>query len=243
MKLVRALALAAPVALLPTIALAETRTYDLADFDRISVAAGIRADVTVGPEQSVTVETDDPEIFDKLKIEVRGGRLDASFDFNLIDTIFGGGILSAIFGDDARVTMTVTVPSLIEAESSAGATVRVDDMQGDRLRLEASSGASLFVASLAGDAVDAESSSGASLAVEGGACGSLSADSSSGASLRADGLECDNVRAEASSGASLSVSASGTLEVDSSSGASVHVSGDPDQVSVNSSSGGSINFN
>lgn len=242
MKFVRALALVAPVALLPASVQAESRTFELAAFDRISVASGIHADVTVGPEQSVTVEADDPEVFDKLKIEVGGDRLDARFDFNLIDTILGGGIMSAIFGDNAPVVLTVTVPALVEAESSSGARVRIDEMQGERLRLDASSGASLSVASTAADAIDAEASSGATLTIEAGACRSFGADASSGASLRAEALECENVRAGASSGASLDISANGSLDANASSGGSIHVAGDPDQVSVNSSSGGSINF-
>jgi len=221
-------------------ALAETRTYELSEFDGISIATGIEAVVEVGGTQSVTVEIDDPDLFDKLEIDVRGSTLRASIEFSFFENLLSGNLLGAIFSDRAGVAMHITVPELTAVEASSGAHVRVDAMQGDDMRLESSSGAVIAVEELNGATVRAEASSGAHLSVIKGACENVDAAASSGASVDLRGLECGDARARASSGASLRVFAADKIDAEASSGASVRIAGDPDNVRVESSSGGSI---
>lgn len=240
MKALAAALCTAGLALVAIPALAETRTYELSDFDSISIATGIEAVVEVGDTQSVSVEIDDPDLFDKLEIDVRGTTLRASIELSFLDNLLSGGLLGAIFADRAGVKMHITVPELTGVEASSGAHVRVDEMQGDTVRLETSSGAVITAMNLNAESVRADASSGAKLTVDKGACQSVDAASSSGASVDLRGLECSDARARASSGASLRLFASDRIDADASSGASIRIAGDPDGVRVESSSGGSI---
>ena len=47
-----AVVLSAAALLLPTVAFAESRTFDLAPFDEIEVSSGIKANVTVGARKA-----------------------------------------------------------------------------------------------------------------------------------------------------------------------------------------------
>lgn len=233
---------AAALALVTTPAVAESRSYELPAFDSISIATGIEAVVEVGGAQTVTVDIDDPDLFNKLEIDVRDGTLRARIELSFLESLLSGGLLSAIFEDHADIRMHISVPALTGAEASSGAKVQIGAMSGDAVRLETSSGASLSVAELAAATVRADASSGAQLTVNAGACESVDADSSSGASIELGGLECRDARAQASSGASLRVYASDDVDAEAASGASIRIAGDPDSVRVESSSGGSINI-
>jgi hypothetical protein len=240
MKAIAAALCAAGLALVAAPALAETRTYELAEFDSISIATGIEAVVEVGGTQSVSVEIDDPDLFDKLEIDVRGSTLRARIELSFLDNLLSGGVLGAIFADRAGIRMHITVPELTAVEASSGARVRVDAMQGADMRLDASSGAVIAIEEVNAAAVRADASSGAQLSVNKGSCESIDAASSSGAGIDLRGLECGDARARASSGAALRVFAADKIDAEASSGASIRIAGDPDNVRVQSTSDGSI---
>ena len=236
-----------PAALVAAIALAalpvgaqETRTLELAPFDRIAIASGIAAVVTVGPAQSVTVEAENAELLGRMKVDVRAGELRAEIDYNWLDTLLSGGFLTGIFRDRPAIVIRISTPALLGATSDSGSRVEIDTMSGEDISLEAASGSSLIVAALDGGRVVAESSSGASLSVQAGTCERLDADSSSGASLDMASVQCGEVLADASSGASATVFARESIDAEASSGANVHVLGAPARSRVNSSSGGSV---
>lgn len=117
-----------------------------------------------------------------------------------------------------RLTVYAASPSLTEVETGSGSSFKGNVVAGD-LKLDASSGSSLSME---------------------GACTSLNLDASSGSSVRLDKLECQSVDVDASSGSSIQVYASQTVDVDASSGSSISVSGNPSDVTKDTSSGASV---
>lgn len=104
--------------------------------------------------------------------------------------------------------------------------------------IDAGSGASFEGSVVAGD-LSIDASSGSSLSIE-GACQDLVLDASSGSSVRLEKLECDSANVDASSGSSIQVFASQKVDVDASSGSSISVSGNPADVTKDTSSGASV---
>ena len=233
-KMSRFQALAASTVLLaaPTSGSAETREFDLSDFNRIEISTGINAIVEIGGEFSVRAETDTTKILEDLRIEVRGRKLVADLDL---------GFLDSILGKSRDVTVYITLPDLTEVESNAGADVLVSGTYGPELYAAASSGASLSIDGLTSEHVDLDASSGASVRVS-GECIDLRVDASSGGSVDASKLTCEIVKAEASSGGSASVFATTSINADASSGGGIDVEGGPTRIEVDESSGGDVDF-
>lgn len=217
----------------PILGTAETRDFDLSEFNRIEISAGINAIVEIGQNFSVRAETDNTKILDDLRIVVRSRKLTA--DFNL-------GFFESIFGKNRDVTVYITLPDLTEVEGSAGADVMVSGSFGTELFAAATSGASLLIDGITSERVDLDASSGGSLRVSGD-CATLCVDASSGASINAAKLTCEFVKAEASSGASAVVFARTSIDADASSGGDIDVEGSPTRIEVDKSSGGDIDFN
>jgi hypothetical protein len=230
-----AVVLSAAALLLPTVAFAESRTFDLAPFDEIEVSSGIKANVTIGGAQSVRVDYNTEDDVRNLEVVVRNGKLLIDLERGFLES------LTDWFSDGPEITAHVTVPALTEIGANSGATVAVNNMSGQFLTVEASSGASLIVEGLIGDEVEIGGSSGASIDVA-GTCGRLSVEASSGAQLDLDRLQCRDVTVDASSGAGASVFASASIDADASSGAGIEVSGKPDKIDIDTSSGGGIDF-
>lgn len=105
--------------------------------------------------------------------------------------------------------------------------------------LDVSSGAALNAAGLDAAALDLDASSGGSLDVS-GRCDSLNVDVSSGGDIDAKSLLCRTANASASSGGAADIYASESVNGDASSGGSVEVSGDPKNVTKDTSSGGDV---
>lgn len=217
----------------PVVAAAETRNFDLSEFNRIEISTGINAIVEVGQRFSVRAETDNTKILDDLRIEVRGRKLSADLDL---------GFLESLLGKNRDVTVYITLPDLTEVEGNAGADVMVSGDFGPELIAAASSGASLLIDGLTSERVDLDASSGGSLRVSGD-CVDLRVDASSGASINASKLTCEFVKAEASSGGSAIVFASDSIDADASSGGGIDVEGGPTRIEVDESSGGDVDFN
>ena len=104
--------------------------------------------------------------------------------------------------------------------------------------VDAASGSSFQGSVVAGD-LRVDASSGSSLSME-GACKSLDLDASSGSSVSLNRLECESANVDASSGSSIRVFASKSVDVDASSGSSISVSGNPSNVTKDTSSGASV---
>lgn len=215
-------------------AAAEIRVYDVAAFDSVSVSAGIAAVIVVGGAQSVVADAANAAVLERLKVEVRGTKLDIGIEWNLLDFLLN-------LGQHRQITVNVGAPRVGAVSASSGADVDVTGMNGDGLSLDASSGASLVVKGVAGTDVRLNASSGAGLDAS-GTCDRLFADASSGANVDARGLICKRVDANASSGGHASVFASEAADAEASSGGGVSILGNALQVDRETSSGGGVDI-
>jgi hypothetical protein len=221
------LALSAP-------AIAESRAYTLPPFKGVSVSGGISAVITVGSDQEVTAEASTRAILDRLDIYVHNNTLTIGFEWDILDWLFN-------FGQNKGVLVHVTAPSLPSLAASAAADVDVAQGSSDVLSLDSSSGASMAVQDVNGGRVSANASSGANLTV-GGSCDQMIGNASSGGNLTAQDFNCRNVEVDTSSGGHASVRATVSIDADASSGGSIAVFGRAPDVHSNTSSGGSISF-
>lgn len=115
-----------------------TQSYDFDDFDRIEVGSAFELDVTVGPDASVEVTTDD-NIVEHLEVKQRGDRLDLRLD----GVGFRSGTLRA----------KVTVPDLTSLEATGATDVLVVGIDTDDFDLDVSGASEV---SLGGSADRAE---------------------------------------------------------------------------------------
>lgn len=225
------LAFAASALLLPMAAGAATRDYEVAAFDKVRVAEGLRVNITQGATRSVVADTTAAD-FEDLRIVVKDGEL-------RIDRPPGGWLR---FWRRTNYSVRVVMPVLQSVEASSGSNVAVKGAFAGDFAVNTSSGSHVEIAQLKGGKVRVRSSSGSTLKVA-GSCQSLDADTSSGSTLNADGLTCESVTAEASSGSGAKVAATKGLTARASSGANVRVRGAPTVVKVKNSSGGRVHVN
>jgi hypothetical protein len=196
-------------ALIAAPALAETKTYALADFTRISAAAGVDVDVTAGGDYSV-VATSSSEGLQRLEIKVAAGELQ-------IRRKSTGWRWKR--GDEVNVK--VSLPALEAVDVSSGASVDATGVDAGAFSIDVSSGGSLDITGRC-DALTVDVSSGGSVDAETFECRTANASASSGGS--ADIFASESVNGDASSGGSIDVSGSPkTVNKDTSSGGSVDV--------------------
>lgn len=207
---------------------ADTRMYELSGFDRIEVSDGVQLIARVGGTFTVEAEALRGDL-DRLTVEVRRGRL-------VISRTANWGFWSPGRSDSFRVTVGLPDLAAVRATSGAGAEVISD--RGD-LDAAATSGASLRLTDLDIERLRLESSSGSSIVVE-GVCLALEAEASSGASIQGRAVTCATGALEASSGASIQVTLTEAASGGASSGGSVRIFGDVDLIDIEVSSGGSF---
>jgi hypothetical protein len=207
---------------------AETKTYSLESFQKISASAGVKVTYEAGATQTIIAENKNNN-FEKLILETRG------------DTLVVSRKSSGWFGNRNRqnYTVRITAPDISGIEASSGASVSATGMKGDKVKLSSSSGSNLNAKNIEAETVSIQASSGSDLDAY-GSCSSVTLSSSSGSSIDADGLICSNVTASASSGSSLSAHATTQVDGSASSGASVKVVGGASEVEKQKSSGGSV---
>ena len=195
------------LASLPLAAAAEERRYDVADFNEVSVATGIKAEIEVGPDFSV-IASSSAKGLERLDVEVRNG------DLRLRRSTRGMN-----WGRRDGVKVTITMPSLIGLDASSGAFISARNIDADAFELDASSGSRIEVRGQCG-ALDVDVSSGASIDAGGLVCATVRADASSGA--RAAVFAGERLSAEASSGGFVKASGDpATVRQDTSSGGRV----------------------
>ncbi|MGZ9810061.1 GIN domain-containing protein [Pseudoroseicyclus sp. H15] len=233
----------------PTLALAETRSYDVAGFTRIDVSDGLDAVISEG-DFSVEAEARRGDL-DRLVVEVEGDTLKLGREARM-----PLGLLQLLRQDEFSVT--VHLPEMSGIHAGGGANVRSSAPAADGVfTAGATGGANLRITGIEADEVTADSLSGANLRLEvearevtlnaqsganlraSGSCGTLSASGRSGASLMADDMACEMALLDASSGASMRASASQSAEANASSGASIAVYGGG-EVDATETSGGSV---
>jgi len=195
---------------------ADAKSFDFSDFDGISAAEGIHMQVTTGEAFEVTAESEDARQLELLNLNVQHGTLRAQMD---------NWPFPPAWTERSRVTVRVTMPSLIHAEVSSGAKLVADTMSGSALEAASSSGSTLQVSALDAGTLSVAVSSGAEIKIKGGTCMSLSADVSGGSSLDMENVACVDAEIDASSGSNASVHADKSINADASSGARIRVYG------------------
>ncbi|MFN0025029.1 MAG: GIN domain-containing protein [Parvularculaceae bacterium] len=195
--------------LLASPAFAETKTYQLTDFTRVSAATGVAVDVVVGGDYAVSA-TSSAEGLERLEITVANGELQVRRR---------NKGLRWRRGDE--VSVAVRMPALDGVDVSSGASVDATGVDAGAFAIDVSSGGSLDVAGRC-DALTVDVSSGGSVDADTLLCRSANASASSGGS--ADIFASESVNGDASSGGSVDVSGSPkSVAKDTSSGGSVDV--------------------
>lgn len=149
-------------------ALGETRSYDLPEFDKIDVSAGLMLTAKAGGAQSVSVETQEGD-FSDLKISVEDGVLVVSREWNRLRW----------HQKKADYKITVSARDLSGLEASSGSHSSLSDINARRFNLDISSGAHVSVQGRCDNCV-VDLSSGANLSASEFICDSANIDVSSG---------------------------------------------------------------
>lgn len=146
----------------------EERNFDLEEFDRIDISAGLILVADVGGPQSVTVKTEHGDFTD-FKIRVKDGTLRISRDHNRLRW----------HSKKSSYKVIVSTPELRAFDASSGTHSKITNISSARFTADLSSGAH---ASLEGSCADCtiDLSSGAHLDAKNLACESANIDVSSG---------------------------------------------------------------
>jgi hypothetical protein len=205
-----------------------TQEREVTDFTGIDASEGITVELTTGKETNVVVEADE-SIIDEVVTEVKANTL----------TIYMKGntkIKSNI------ITVRVTAQSINNLDVSSGASIITQNLiEAEKLTLSSSSGAHLKVAFKAPSS-SCKTSSGASAKLK-GVSKYFKGNASSGSHINAEDLKSINATVDVSSGANITINVEERLEAEASSGGSINYSGNPKNVDISKSSGGSVHKN
>lgn len=195
------------------------------DFVRIEASRGLDVYITKSRKVSLEVEADE-NLHELIQTEVRDGTLFITSSRN----IYSASAKKVHLSTDHINGIYVNSGAEVYSENTISA---------DKLELSVSSGSE---ARLDVDVQDlsCDSSSGAEANLRGKAH-NFKASSSSGSNIDAYELEATNCTANASSGSDIDINVSNVFEGTASSGADISYKGNPDKVSKNNNSGGSIN--
>ena len=197
------------------------------DFTNIEVSQGIDLIITQSDTKSIEVEADD-NIIEHIETNISSGVLTIKMDKNVRTR--------------SSRKVRVSLPVIEVLSSSSGATISSNDvLKTSSLDLDASSGSEIEL-SVEVENLISESSSGSEINLTGKAM-KLEAKSSSGSEINASELLVNNVVASSSSGSSVDVHPIVSLDANASSGSSIKYFNLPQNITKNSSSGGSITKN
>ena len=188
----------------------DARSFDLPDFDRIDVSAGVVLVADVGGPQSIKVETVYGD-FSDFAIEVKNGELNLSRKWNRLSWR----------SKKSDYTVFVSMPALRALDASSGSHAKVSKINAARFNVDLSSGAHATLDGACEDC-EVELSSGAFLKARDLTCESAEIDVSSGG--HGEITATRSVVADASSGGHVAVYGNpGRVDVDKSSGGRIKI--------------------
>ncbi len=114
----------------PIAAAEESRSFDLPEFTRIDVSAGVILVADVGSQQSVTVKTNKGDYSD-FAIEVRNGELNITREWNPLSW----------HNSKSDYKVIINVPTLTALDASSGSQAKVFNIDAARFAIDLSSGA------------------------------------------------------------------------------------------------------
>ncbi len=117
----------------------ETRTFDLAEFDRIDLSSGFEGEITIDPDadSTVSIEMDD-NFFEFVDVEIRNSTL-------VIDP------KNVWFRSDNPRRVTVTMPSLESLDLSGGSEATITDLDQASFFADLSGGSEVTVSGTVAD--------------------------------------------------------------------------------------------
>ena len=192
-------------------ALAEDeREFDVDNFDRIDLSAGVKLIAAVGEPQSIKVYAENGD-FSDFEISVRNGALRLSRDNNLLRW----------HTKKSSYKVVLTTPALRSLEASSGSRAEVSNIDAPRFNIDLSSGARVSLEGMCEDC-SVDLSSGANLDAKELACGSANIDVSSGGHGEISASVA--IIADASSGGHMTVYGNPErVSIDKSSGGRIYV--------------------
>jgi len=194
-----------------TAALAAAEDRDVAAFNSIHVASGIRATVSIGSRRSVHVEAD-KDVLPLVETRVDDGTLHVGFKPH------------SQLRNTGDVTVSVQTPELRAIAGSGGAVVKGTMTKADEAGLSASGGSELHVRSVDARTLVAKASGGGVLQVAGRA-DTVELQLSGGSHFDGPQLEAHDVHVEGSGGAVAELRATGNVRGTLSGGSEMHVRG------------------
>jgi len=208
----------------------QTETRHVSGFSGIKVSTGITVYLTMGNTEGAEVSATGKNIR-YVRTEVEDGILHIYYKHN-------EGVFNWNSGH-RTIKVKVLARRIESVTASSGSDVLGQNLiSSDRLKVSSSSGATLKL-DIATSDLDMSASSGADAELKGKAT-HVNGSASSGAGIKAGDLLTESSKLEVSSGANISVSISKSLDGHASSGGSISYRGNPQNVSKDKSSGGSI---
>jgi Putative auto-transporter adhesin, head GIN domain len=203
-----------------------TERREVAAFDAVEIASGIRATVAMGPQAPLEL-TGDASALARVETRVTDGRLRVDFRRRHFGPF-----------DDREIRVKIVVPRLRGAEASGGAILRAALARVEALELAASGGGELHISGIDTGELAASGSGGAELDLQ-GAADRLSLEMSGGTRVRAARLATKSMRVSGSGGSEAEVRVSESVRGELSGGSSVRAIGKP-STNVATSGGSSV---
>ena len=191
-------------------AVAAAQDREVASFDSVHVASGIRATVEIGARKPVHLEAD-KDVLDSIETRVEEGTLHVGFK-------------PRFHWNTGEVTVTIQTPELHAVAGSGGAAVRATFTRSTNSAISSSAGSEVHVRGVDAKELAVEGSGGAILDVAGRA-DQLSLQLSGGSRLDARKLEAKNVDVHGSGGSVAQLRASEKVRGSLSGGSEMHVRG------------------
>jgi len=203
----------------------ESETRSLSDFSEVSVGEAISVVLIPGNKNEAVVKVRNIDLED-VETNVSGGMLKIELNGNRYRNI------------DVEISLTYKYIDEVSV-SSAADVVTIGPIKSASLDISVSSAADAELDIIA-EEIDIDVSSSGDLTIS-GKTNSQRVSVSSAGDYDAYDLDCDEAYVRASSAGSARINASKKIDAKASSAGSVNYKGNPDKVSVSSSSGGDIN--
>lgn len=202
-------------------------TRQLSDFSRLETSTGLEVFLIADSGEYVVVEADE-NLLQDIRTEVKGNTLKIFTE-------------SRIRWAKSK-KLYVHYKHLSALNSSSGSFIRCSDpLRTNRLEIKASSGSHQYL-QINTKELDSRCSSGAHIYIS-GKCDDATLKASSGAHFKGQTFQATKCSADASSGAHIWVEVTDQLQAEASSGAHISYAGNPSNIDIHSSSGGSVSRN
>lgn len=193
----------------------KTKTYDITNFNGVSVGSGMHLVVTQSDNYSITI-TGDERDFKDLVVEKKGNSLHIYYDRSGWSW----------FGHHRRgnVEVKITMPELTSVDLSGGAEGDISMNVGDKTFSAETSGGAELKGRLTCGNLSVETSGGSRVELSGSGR-NLSADGSGGSRIKLKDFAVKNVSADLSGGCTAWINMNGTLNSDQSGGSRIYYYG------------------